>query len=88
MKVSKEWLSEYIDVEADVYELSERITRGGIEVDDIIDYTSDIKNLVIGHVEEVKQHPNADKLNLCRVNTGGEVKQIVCGADNLSLIHI
>lgn len=84
MKVSKEWLSEYIDVEADVYELSERITRGGIEVDDIIDYTSDIKNLVIGYVEEVKQHPNADKLNLCRVNTGDEVKQIVCGADNVA----
>ncbi|SOC39077.1 phenylalanine--tRNA ligase subunit beta [Salinicoccus kekensis] len=84
MKVSKEWLSEYIDVEADVYELSERITRGGIEVDDIIDYTSDIKNLVIGHVEEVRQHPDADKLNLCRVNTGDEVKQIVCGADNVA----
>ena len=84
LRVSKEWLNEFIDVDADVHELSERITRGGIEVDDIIDYTSDIKKLVIGYVEDVKQHPNADKLNLCRVDTGDEVKQIVCGADNVA----
>ena len=83
MRVSKEWLNDFIEIKPDINELSEKITRGGIEVDDIIDYTADIKKLVIGYVEEVSQHPNADKLNICRVNTGEEVKQIVCGADNV-----
>lgn len=83
MRVSKEWLNDFIEIKTDINELSEKITRGGIEVDDIIDYTADIKKLVIGYVEEVSQHPNADKLNICRVNTGEEVKQIVCGAENV-----
>lgn len=83
MKVSKEWLETFISVDADTATLAETITRGGIEVDDIIDYTEGIKNLVVGYVESVKQHPEADKLNLCQVNTGEETVQIVCGAPNV-----
>lgn len=83
MKVSKEWLEEYIDVNQPIDVLAETITRGGIEVDDVIDYTTGIKKLVVGYVKSVKQHPNADKLNLCEVDTGEEVKQIVCGAPNV-----
>lgn len=83
MRVSKEWLNDFIEIKPDINELSEKITRGGIEVDDIIDYTADIKKLVVGYVEEVSQHPNADTLNICRVNNGEEVKQIVCGAENV-----
>lgn len=83
MKVSKEWLQEYIDVNQPIDVLSEKITRGGIEVDDVIDYTDGIKKLTVGYVKSVKQHPNADKLNLCEVDTGEAVKQIVCGAPNV-----
>lgn len=83
MKVSKEWLETYVDVNQPIEVLSEKITRGGIEVDDVIDYTEGIKKLVVGYVKSVKQHPNADKLNLCEVDTGEEVKQIVCGASNV-----
>ncbi|CAD2075254.1 phenylalanine--tRNA ligase subunit beta [Phocicoccus pinnipedialis] len=83
MRVSKEWLETFISVDADTETLAETITRGGIEVDDIIDYTKDIKNLVIGYVAHVKQHPEANKLKLCQVNTGDETVQIVCGAPNV-----
>lgn len=83
MQVSKEWLKTFIDIDVPTNELSEKITRGGIEVDDIIDYTSDIKNLVVGYVKSVKPHPEADRLNLCEVDTGEEVTQIVCGAPNV-----
>ena len=83
MRVSKEWLKEWVPVEASIDELSETITRGGIEVDDIIDYTEGIKNLVVGYVESVEQHPDADRLSVCRVDTGDESNQIVCGASNV-----
>ncbi|WP_403424793.1 phenylalanine--tRNA ligase subunit beta, partial [Staphylococcus aureus] len=64
--------------------LAERITRTGIEVDDLIDYTKDIKNLVVGFVKSKEKHPDADKLNVCQVDIGeDEPVQIVCGAPNV-----
>lgn len=83
VRVSKEWLNQWIPVDVSIDELSEKITRGGIEVDDIIDYTEGIKNLVVGYVESVEQHPEADRLKICQVNTGEETNQIVCGAPNV-----
>lgn len=84
MLVSKEWLDEYVKVDVPVEALAEKITRSGIEIEEIIDYTKDIKNLVVGHVESIEKHPDADKLNVCQVNVGEEVKQIVCGAPNVA----
>ncbi|UMT76641.1 phenylalanine--tRNA ligase subunit beta [Staphylococcus roterodami] len=84
MLISNEWLKEYVTVNDSVTNLAERITRTGIEVDDLIDYTNDIKNLVIGYVESKTKHPDADKLNVCQVDIGeGEPVQIVCGAPNV-----
>ncbi|MDT4002550.1 phenylalanine--tRNA ligase subunit beta, partial [Staphylococcus aureus] len=61
-----------------------RIIRTGIEVDDLIDYTKDIKNLVVGFVKSKEKHPDADKLNVCQVDIGeDELVQIVCGAPNV-----
>lgn len=84
MLVSKEWLDEYVKVDVPVEALAEKITRSGIEIEEIIDYRKDIKNLVVGHVESIEKHPDADKLNVCQVNVGEEVKQIVCGAPNVA----
>ena len=84
MKISQEWLNKYIDVEQiDIYELSESITRAGIEVDDMISYDQEITKLVVGYVESIEKHPEADKLNICQVNVGEETVQIVCGAPNI-----
>lgn len=83
MRVSKEWLKEWIPVDAPIDELSEKITRGGIEVDDIIDYTEGIRKLVVGYVKSVEQHPEAGRLSICQVDTGDEINQIVCGAPNV-----
>ena len=84
MLVSKEWLDDYVKVDVPVETLAEKITRSGIEIEEIIDYTKDIKNLVVGYVESIEKHPDADKLNVCQVNVGDEVKQIVCGAPNVA----
>lgn len=84
MFVSKEWLESLVEVNEPIQSLAERITRTGIEVDDIIDYTAEIKKLVVGYVESKTQHPNADKLNICKVDIGEtEPVQIVCGAPNV-----
>lgn len=83
MKVSREWLESFIDIDVSTDELSETITRGGIEVDAIEDYTKDIKKLVVGYVKSVEPHPEADRLNICQVDLGEETVQIVCGAPNV-----
>ena len=84
MLISNEWLKEYVTIDDSVSNLAERITRKGIEVDDLIDYTKDIKNLVVGFVKSKEKHPDADKLNVCQVDIGeDEPVQIVCGAPNV-----
>lgn len=84
MLISNEWLKEYVTIDDSVSNLAERITCTGIEVDDLIDYTKDIKNLVVGFVKSKEKHPDADKLNVCQVDIGeDEPVQIVCGAPNV-----
>lgn len=84
MLISNEWSKEYVTIDDSVSNLAERITRTGIEVDDLIDYTKDIKNLVVGFVKSKEKHPDADKLNVCQVDIGeDEPVQIVCGAPNV-----
>ncbi len=84
MLISNEWLKEYVTINDSVSNLAERITRTGIEVDDLIDYTKDIKNLVVGFVKSKEKHPDADKLNVCQVDIGEDKPvQIVCGAPNV-----
>ena len=84
MLISNEWLKDYVDAGVKVEDLAERITRTGIEVDDMIDYSKDIKNLVVGYIQSKEKHPDADKLNICQVDIGEEEPvQIVCGAPNV-----
>lgn len=83
MKVSKEWLDQFIPLDVSKHELSETITRSGIEVDDIIDYTETVKDVVVGYVKECDKHPDADKLNVTKVDIGDDTVQIVCGAPNI-----
>lgn len=85
MFVSYKWLQDYVDlssVTAD--ELAEKITKSGIEVEGVEKKSEGLKGVVIGHVLEREQHPNADKLNKCLVDIGGESPvQIICGAPNV-----
>ena len=92
MLISNEWLKDYVDVEQDVQDLAERITRTGIELDDLVDLTKDIKNLVVGHVISKASHPDADKLNICQVDIGEKrlyksfVVHPMLMKDNMSLL--
>jgi phenylalanyl-tRNA synthetase beta chain len=86
MKLSLQWLSDYIDISdyfSQPQELAQKLTAAGIEVESIQNLAKQFEFVVVGHILEKGQHPNADRLSLCQVTTGeGKVHQIVCGAQN------
>lgn len=85
MKISLNWLKDHINLDGITAEqIAHELNMAGIEVEDMTDYSEKFRNFVVGYVEETEKHPNADKLTVCRVNTGGEVSQIICGAPNVA----
>ncbi len=89
MTISYNWLSEYLPKTISPEQLSTILTSIGLEVESlekIENFKGGLAGLVVGEVVEVSQHPNADKLKLTKVNTGGERPlHIVCGASNVAL---
>ncbi len=86
MKISLNWLDEWVDLDglaAD--ELADRLTMAGLEVDAIEEVGADGDEIVIGRIRSIEEHPDADRLVMCEVEVGeGEVRQIACGATNMS----
>jgi len=82
MKVTYNWLKEYVDFDWSLEELAERITMLGVEVEGIEQTGGAFEGIVVGQVITREPHPNADKLALCKVNDGSREVQIVCGATN------
>ncbi|MDF2789400.1 MAG: phenylalanyl-tRNA synthase subunit beta [Neobacillus sp.] len=86
MFVSYKWLQDYVNLSGvSASELAEKITKSGIEVEGVDVLNEGITGVVVGHVVERVQHPNADKLSKCQVDIGqGEPVQIICGAPNVA----
>jgi phenylalanyl-tRNA synthetase beta chain len=82
MKFTLSWLKEYLDTDASLDEVTERLTEVGIEVEKVVDRAAELKDYVVGYVETCEKHPDADKLNVTTVDTGREKLQVVCGAPN------
>lgn len=83
MIVTKSWLNEWIDLEGiSTQELAKTFNSIGLEVDRIHEYRVPEK-IVFGKILECEKHPDADKLNICQVDIGSCVRQIVCGASNV-----
>src|SRR4051794_3618947 len=82
MKISLNWLKQYVDFNWTPEELSERLTMLGIEVEGVQKLGGEFEGVVVAQVITRDKHPNADKLSLCRVNDGKAERQIVCGAQN------
>lgn len=83
MKVSLSWLKDYIAIDMDPQQLAESLTMAGLEVDSVSDRYAYLKSVVVGRIAQVKPHPNADKLTICRVHTKDRDWDIVCGAPNV-----
>lgn len=85
MNISYRWLKDLLPgLALRPEELTERLAARGAPVEELVDLSAGIKDVVVARVEEAGQHPNADRLSLCTVNAGGEeLLQVVCGAPNV-----
>jgi phenylalanyl-tRNA synthetase beta chain len=87
MKISYNWLKQYININQTPEEISQILTGIGLEVESlekVLAIPGGLEGLVIGYVKECIQHPNADRLRITKVDAGGDELQIVCGAINVA----
>jgi phenylalanyl-tRNA synthetase beta chain len=88
MKISLNWLRQYLEINTPIDELVNGLINLGIEVESVENQAENLNKFVIGKVIERKKHPNADKLSVCKVDAGtGEILNIVCGAPNVDAGH-
>jgi len=86
MKISLNWLKKFIEIEETPEEIESLLTEVGLEVDEVLSIKPDknlLKNLVVGEILSIEKHPNADRLNLTKVDVGDEKLSIICGANNI-----
>ena len=87
MKLSLSWIRDYVKLpeDMDLKKLAYDLTMSTVEVEDVEDLARRFDKMVVGIIEKIEPHPNADKLRVCRVDIGdGEPKTIVCGGINLT----
>ncbi|MGM0427087.1 MAG: phenylalanine--tRNA ligase subunit beta [Thermodesulfobacteriota bacterium] len=84
MKVSLNWLKEYVHIGMAPPELAHLLTMAGLEVEGMEPVCQTLDNVVVGNVLSVRPHPNADRLSVCLVDTGAEILDVVCGAPNVA----
>lgn len=82
MKFTLAWLKDHLQTEASLDEIAAKLTLIGLEVEGIEDPAAKLKDFTVARVLEAAPHPNADKLRVCKVDTGKGVVQVVCGAPN------
>ena len=82
MNISEQWLREWVSPDLTTEELAHQITMAGLEVDAIDPVAGTFNGVVVAQIVSAEQHPDADKLRVCQVDTGSETVQIVCGAPN------
>ena len=84
MKVSLSWLKNYVDIDVPVSELCDKMVMAGFEVEEIIDLSKSMRNVVVGKVTHMERHPDSDHMFICQIDVGqGEDVQIVTGAQNV-----
>ncbi|RZJ03498.1 MAG: phenylalanine--tRNA ligase subunit beta [Brevundimonas sp.] len=82
MKFTLSWLKDHLDTEADVGAVADAMTMAGLEVEDVHDPIAALAPFTVAKIREAVQHPNADRLRVCQVETVDGMKEIVCGAPN------
>ena len=82
MKVSLSWLKEYVSIKMDPSDLAEALTMVGLEIESVSERYRYLDTVFVGRIESATPHPDADKLHLCKVDTGQGIVSVVCGAPN------
>lgn len=84
MKISYNWLKDYLNLTIDPHQLADRLSLIGLEVEEVIERRIDFPGIITGRILSIANHPNADKLKICIVNVGDKKLSIVCGAPNVA----
>ena len=88
MRLSLNWLAEFVDVTVSPEVLADKLTLAGFEVEAVEKIAPDFSGVVVGKVTKVEPHPQADRLVLTEVTDGGRTYQVVCGAPNVAAGHL
>lgn len=85
MYISKQWLEDYVFLpdSLSAEEIADMLTMHTVEVEEVVDPAALLDMVVVGRVVSVEDHPDADSLQVCMVNAGGDVVQVVCGGSNV-----
>ncbi len=85
MKVSLSWLKDFVDIDVDLKTLSDKMVSAGLEIEEIIEQGSNMKNVVLGQIKKIEKHPDSDHLQICQIDVGEkDLIQIVTGAQNIA----
>ncbi len=82
MKVTRNWLRQYVDIDEPASTIAEQLSMLGLEVEGVEERPDPLAGVVVARILASEKHPNADRLSVCRVTDGQEERQIVCGASN------
>lgn len=85
MKVPFSWLKDFVDIDINIDELSEKLVKSGFEIESTEHLRDKIKNVVVGKITEIKKHNNSDNLSVCQIDIGDKTVQIVTGAKNVNV---
>lgn len=83
MKISYNWLKDFVDINIAPQELAKKLTSAGMEVEEIIYQNEHLHDVVVGKILKIEKHPQADRLVVCQVDIGSEVTQIITAATNV-----
>ena len=84
MRLSLNWLADFVDLTLSPQALADRLTMAGLEVEAVEEVTPDFSGVVVGKVLSVERHPQADRLQVAEVTTGSQTYRVVCGAPNVA----
>ncbi|MFN3231372.1 MAG: phenylalanine--tRNA ligase subunit beta [Alphaproteobacteria bacterium] len=82
MKFTLSWLKDHLETEADLETITDTLTALGLEVEEVVDQGASLAPFTVASVVKAEKHPDADKLQVCQVDTGNGIEQVVCGAPN------
>ncbi|MBW2006358.1 MAG: phenylalanine--tRNA ligase subunit beta, partial [Deltaproteobacteria bacterium] len=83
MRVSLNWLKEFVEIEQTPGELAELLTMAGLEVEGLEQKAQNLDNVKVSRILDIKPHPQADRLSICQLDAGKETVSVVCGATNI-----
>lgn len=83
MKISYSWIKDFLDINLTIDEVAETLTMLGLEAEISTNF-DELKEIIVGEIQAIKKHPNADRLNICKVFDGVNTLPVICGANNVS----